>query len=898
MDWRQEIRDELAKRSSRSAADQSSVVEELAQHADAAFQAARADGESPDAATEHVRALIRAWSAGETPRRIERPALIEAAPAVGGWMTGLGLDLRHALRLLARQWTFSVVAVLMIALGIGASTAIFSVVNGVLLTPLPWPGAPGLVRVNETREGGSVNLSPVFSNATYLAWQKSATTIDGLGGWSTSTMPLDNGDSVERVQGARVTPSLFPLLGVSPLIGPGLTADDATKNVMVLSHGFWRERFGGATDVVGRSLRIGKDTFTVAGVMPDGFMFPTPDVRFWLSMNVPEPIVPTGGTTVSLFEALARLKPGATPAQAAQEAQAAARTLGDLGPVIPAVFGSNGPALVAATPLAEAFVGDVRPALAVLLAAVTLLWLAAIGNVASMQMAHAVARRREVAIRAAIGAGRGRLARQLIVENGLLAVIGGALGIGIAAGLLRTLPALLPSDFPRAELIAIDGSVLAFAAALSIAASLVIAVWPSRVATSLNIRSAISIDAGAGAGSMKGALGSRRAISALQVAIAAMLLVGGGLLARSFVNQLTLDRGYDATNVLTARVQFPETIATAADRRRVYGAILDSLSSEPGVVAAGLSDSVPLGGRERRFASTTVDDDGTRHTVSALLRTVTPGYFAAIGMRLADGRLLEPTDVMASEPVVVVNRTFATKYLSASPIGQVLPAGVDSQRQNVTQWKVAGVLEDAMRASATDPPQPEIFVSTEQLTVGPQQASYLIVRTSGDPVALTPVLRRLVRAADTRAVIEEPMTMDARLMTSLARPRLYAILLGGFATFAALIALVGLFGGLSYGVTQRTREISLRAALGATPGAIVWLVVSEGAVLTVVGVGVGILSASAGARALGQYLYGVTTRDPLTYVLVAVVVLAVGLVASALPARRAAAIDPLKGLRS
>jgi putative ABC transport system permease protein len=900
MDWRQEVRDALQHHPrTHGAAVSDDVIEELAQHAHAAYEEARANGDTPHAAHARVRQLIDGWTAlGHAPKRPLDTTLAEAAPAGSSWFAGLGLDIRHAFRLLARQRGFAVVSIVMIALGIGATTAIFSVVNGVLLTPLPWPNAASLVRVSETREGGSVNLTPVFSNATYHAWLSHATTIDGIGGWSENTMTLDTGDGVDRIRMASVTPSLFPLLGVAPALGPGITPADEERDVVVLSDGFWRDRFGAAPDIVGRTMRIGEKVFTVVGVMPRGFLFPNADARFWTPMTVPQEAVPGGGHQFSLFSAVAHRKSGATPATIAAEAQAAARTLGDLGPVVPAVFGSNGLALVQAVPLTEAFVGDVRTVLTVLLAAVALLWLAAVGNVASMQMAHAVARRREVAIRAAIGAGAARLARQLAVENGVLALIGGAIGIGLASALLRVLPALLPADFPRAETIAIDARVLSFATLLALAASLVIALWPARSARRIDLRSAVSVDAGAGAGSARGALRSRRFVSGLQVAIASMLLVGGGLLGRSFYNQWRVDRGYDATNVLTARVLLPPTVATPADRTRVFGQIADRLRAEPGVTAVAVADSVPLGGRERRFASTTAEEGRPPVTVSALLRTVTPAYFQSLGLRLHAGRVFTDADTMTSEPVVVVNKTFADKYLGATPVGETLTAGVDSGRQTVTAWKVVGVLEDAMRAAPTDPVQPEIFVATGQMTRGADAASFVIARTTGDPDRLVPVLRRLVREADPRAAVEQPMTMDDRLMMSLARPRLYAVLLGGFAAFAAIVALVGLFGGLLYGVTQRTREISLRAALGATPADIVWRVVREGAAVTLVGVVVGMAASALTARVLGQYLYGITTRDPLTFGVVAVVLLAVGLVASALPARRAAAIDPLAGLRN
>jgi predicted permease len=756
------------------------------------------------------------------------------------------------------------------------------------------------VRVAETRRGGTVNTRPVLSNATYLAWAEQATTIDALAGYSETTVTLDTEAGAERVGAARVTASLFPMLGVAPLVGPGFSAAEEERDLAVLSYGFWQERFGGAPDVVGQTLRLASGPVTVVGVMPAGFMFPTPAARLWLPSPIRVAIRPGGGSLISLFDAVARLKPGVTPAQAAGEAERAARALPDLGPVIPAVFGSKGEAVVVAQPLAEALIGDVRPALWILLAAVVLLWLAAVGNVASLQMAHAAARRREVAIRAAIGAGSRRLVRQLLVENAMLGVTGGAAGLLLTAALLRVLPALLPADFPRAETVAIDGRVFAFAAVLAIAASGIIALLPARLAAALDLRSAIAGDATADGASdgRHGATRFRGFIIAGQVAIAVVLLVGGMLLGRSFMNLWRLDRGFDSSNVLTARVQWPTSRDTGAKRLLAFDEVLTRIGARPGVRAVGLSDAIPLGGSERRFASTIVEPGRETRTVSALLREVTPGYFAAMGMRVSEGRILADTDTMTSEPVALVNRTFAQKYLSATPVGERLPIGIDNVREGSQMWLIVGVLDDVLRANAVDPVQPEIFVSVRQMSGGAGSTSYVTLRTEGDAAAFTDALRLAVHEVDRRATVDQAMTMDARLMRSLARPRLFAVLFGGFAAFAALVAMAGLFGGLSYGVTQRTREIGLRTALGATPWSIVRLIVAQGAVLTLAGLAVGLTAASLSARVLSAFLFGISAYDLASYVGVAAVLLVTALVACALPARRAASIDPLTGLRS
>jgi len=895
MNWRAEIRSEFARRGKQA---DDTIVEEMSQHAESAWESARAEGADKDVAASRVRALIESWCAETNgPRRIDRASLVEAAPASSSWLAGIGLDVRHALRLFQRHRGFAVISVLMIALGIGATATIFSVVNGVLLKPLPWPNSAQLIRVSETRRGGTVSLAPELTNATYLAWLEHAKTIDGLAGYGETTAILNGPNGAERVAAANVTATLFPLIGVAPFLGNGFTTAEDELPVVVLSYGFWQERFGGAPDVIGKTLRFSNATRTVVGVMPDGFMFPPPGGGVGLPRQLPPPVGPagpSGGTTVTMFTAIAKLKPGVTVEQVGDEAQRAARALPDLGPVIPAVFGSTGEAVVTALPLADALVGDVKSVLWILLAAVVLLWLAAVGNVASMQMAHAVARRREVAVRAAIGAGTLRLVRQLFVENAVLGLLGGAAGVGLTALLLRALPAYLPADFPRSETLAMDGRVVTVAVLLALAASLVIALLPARLAASLDLRSAIAGDAAASGGWRQGPARSRQLIIAGQVAIAAILLVGGALLGRSFFNLLRLDRGFDGANVVTARVQLPPSRNSAALRDAAFADMIARLRSRPGVIVAGLSEGIPLGGSERRFASTSREPGRPDVTISALLRQVSPGYLQAIGMRRLAGRELEETDNATSEPVVVVNKTFVRRYLGDQPLGVILPANVDSQRQDKGNWRVVGVVDDVLRGNSAASIQPEIFVNAVQLTSGPSASSFLTVRTSSDAASLAADMRDIVRAVEIGATIDQPMTMEARLMKTLARPRLYAVLFAGFSIFAALVAMGGLFGGLSYGVTQRTKEIALRSALGASRWDISRLIIGQGIAMTLAGLTVGLSAAALSTRLLSRFLFGVTASDGWTFAAVAAAMLIVAMIACAIPARRAATIDPLK----
>lgn len=902
MDWRAEIRAEFARLGKPADED---VTEELAQHAAAAWTAERAEGSTADRADAAVRELIHAWCLGAADiARPRRTPLLESAPAARSPFAGLGLDIRHSLRLLRRQPGFSVVSVLMIALGIASTTAIFSVVNGVLLKPLPWRDAGRLIRIVESRDGGNLRL-PIFSNASYLAWKEHAETVEGLGAYITSTVSFDGSAGLERIASAGVSASAFPLLGVQPILGTVFAdADELAPNNIIVSYGFWQERFAGARDVIGKTLMLDGRPRTIIGVMPDGFDFPSRGVRLWTPFRVVPAIVPgSKQTSISMFAAFARLKPGVTPSQAAAEGGARGTAGPDLGMVTSAVFGATGPVRVTAQPMLDSIVGDMKDALWVLLAAVALLCVAAIGNVANMQLAQANARRREMAMRAAIGAGGGRLARQLFVETGVMALIGGVLGLGLTAAILRALPSLLPGDFPRAADVGIDARVALVVVALTILVALIVGLMPVRMARRVRLTSAIAENGSAPVGHRlrSPAARSRALIIAGQVAIAAVLLVGASLLIRSFQTMASADRGFAPSNLMTSRVTLLGQKLSPSARAEFFSTVAAKLRALPGVTTVGYSDVLPLGGTFTRvsFNRTSGEAPGDpNNNISAASRTVSANYASALGLRILQGRGFNESDTATSEPVMLVNEAFVRRYITGDPLAVSLPAGFDSAVEARNPWRIVGVVADVRNQSADEPPQPEVYCSVHQLSDGPSATQYVAVRTTGDSAPVAARLRDIVRETSSRAVAEQIMTMDARLMTSLSRPRLYAVLLGGFALFAALVAVIGLFGGLSYSVSQRTREIGVRTALGATPSEIMRLVVAQGMVMTVLGLVTGLLAAAFATRLLGQFLFGVTAHDPFSFAVVAIGLAAVAALACALPARRAARVDPLKGLRS
>ena len=882
------------------------IVEELAQHAAATYEKARAEGADRDDARRQAQAQLDAWcrDAALLRRRPRRPPAVELPPSGSGRLAGLAQDARYALRVLGRQPGHTLVAVLTMALGIGATTALVGVANGVLLAPLPWPEADRLVRLSETREGGNNRFRTILTNATYLAWKDEPQTLDAIAGYGGGDLVTLTGmGDPERLSVREVTPSLFPLLRATPLHGTLFGPEDERRDVVVLSYGLWQQRFGGDPAAVGRLIQLDGTPHETVAVMPRDFAFPDPATRAWLPFAV-RPVLGENpnSRSLSMFIGIGRLRAGATPEQAAAEGTARGRTAPDLGLVGVAVFGTKGPVTVSAVPLLESMTAEVRPAILVFLIAVGLLLATATANVASLQLARATTRRRDTAIRSALGAGRGRLARQLLVESSTVGLAGGVAGLLLAAGLTAALPAVLPADFPRLDAIAIDLRVAIFALVLSLVTGIVFGLLPTWQARRLDLVASLAEDGQApvGGGGRSSIARARALIMASQVAMACVLLVGAALLGRTFVALVGADRGYDPANVLTASLSMPDESFTAERRTQLLDAILERLGGQAGVRHAAASGVLPLTGGEAMMGFTMPARDGSSDAVQvqAMVRMVSPGYFDALGIRVLDGRGFTDTDTLNAQPVVIVNRTFAERYLGPSPVGESLPVnagGGETRRDSV----IVGVIDDVRQRGATDPPQPELYYCYLQREDGyGSSLAYLIVRTATEPAAFVPTLRALVRDEDETLALDSVMTMEDRVWSSLAQPRLYAVLLGGFAIFALAIAGVGLFGVLSYSVAQRTREIGVRTALGATPGAIVRLVVGQGLTMTVVGLAAGLLASVWLAGLLGTFLYGVSAHDAVTFVTVPLVLLLVALIACAVPARRAARVDPQRVLRA
>jgi putative ABC transport system permease protein len=785
------------------------------------------------------------------------------------------------------------------------------VAYGVLLKPLPWKDADRIVRPTETRQGRPGRIRGTITNGTYLAWTEQPATIDALGGYSvvarSMTVRMAGSRDPARATVGRLTPSMFDVLGVTSLRGRVFVAADALIGdgaypdpaVAILSWGLWQEWYGGRDDAIGATLHVDDVPVTVVGVMARDFAFPDRGTQMWLPM--PIGAVKGAGPVLRLmiFGALAKLKPGYSPAQAAAEATARARTAPDPGLAAVSMFGSSAPAEIAVTSAVEAATADVRPAITLLLAAVTLLLATATANVSSLQLARATTRRREIAVRAAIGAGFARLGRQLLVESGLIGLAGGVVGLVLALMTHRLLLILLPADFPRLDDIALNLPVLAFALVVSVATSVACCMLPALQLRRVELVQALVEDGGTSTsgGRRSGAGRLRTMVMAGQVAVACVLLVGAMLLARSFVALLHADRGYDPVNLLTAQMD-PGGEYDGRRRAALADAVVSRLSGVPGVSDAAAGNALPfvsMGGNYG-FTMPSPSNPGIRQQVQTLTRLVSPTYFQTLRLRLVAGRLLTDADTEASRPAVVVNRSFSLRYLGASPIGTRLPMAFGERRPDCD---VVGIVEDMRQSDVTDAPAPELFVSYRQmpdrLLNGPL---ILVVRTVGDPLPQAGLLRTAVREQDPAILVHSVMTMEERVVTSLAKPRLYAMMLGAFGGFALAIAAVGLFSVLSYSVAHRAREIGVRTALGAQTRDIVALVLKQAAGIAIGGVVFGLAASVLLSRFLTAFLYGVVAHDLTSFAVVAVVLMLAVALACVVPARRAARVNPLIAMRS
>ncbi len=800
-------------------------------------------------------------------------------------------DLRYAARTLLRARGFTLAVLLTLALGIGATTAMFGVVHGVLLRPLSFPAPDRLVMVWERNPEGTRDRNSV-SPANVAEWREQSTTFEGLAAFVRFPASLTGQGEPEAVQGQAVTPNFFSLLRVRPALGRAFLSGDEnggdaaadTPTPVILSHELWARRYNADPGIIGRVIMVSDASATVIGVMPPGTDVLDSRPALWIPISIdPE-------TTGRYLSVVGRLKDGATLEHARAEMGAVARRLSAAKPE------NNLDWSVNVVPLHDDTVGEARPALLVLLGAVGLLLLIACANVANLLLARASVRRKELALRVSLGATRGRLVRQMLTEALLLAVAGGALGVLAAVWGTRLLLNALPDGvaIPRTEQVGFSVPVFAFAAGVTLLTGALFGMAPALAAGDGSAHHDLKdASRGATAGPGRGRL--RGAIVVSQVALAVVLLAGAGLLGRSFWRLLSVDTGIHAERVLTARVSLPNARYEEPERRVVFNdELFRRVDALPGVSAVGSVGWLPMTGDKSATGFTVAGRPAPEpgKEPGADIRSVGGDYFRVLGVPLVRGRLFTGADGVAAPRVFVVNQAFVREHFPGEdPLG----------RRVAVQWdedpvgEIVGVVGDERESGPASKAAPAIYFWHAQ---DPWSSFSLLVRTSGEPGALSAAVAREVQAVDPLLPVDAVRPMTSVVSDVVARPRLNAVLLGAFAAAALLLAALGIYGVIAYGVSQRTREIGVRVALGATPREVLRMVVGQGVRMAAVGLGVGLLVALAATRLMRGMLFGVEPGDPLTLAAVLAGLGAVALLASSLPARRAARVDPLQALRA
>lgn len=809
-------------------------------------------------------------------------------------MTSLMQDVRYALRMLRKSPGFTAVVLLVLMIGIGANIAIFSVVNTVLLRPLPYRDPGRLVRVWEQLPGigyGQVGTA----TGEYLDYQSQNRVFSGIAGYKNDTVNLTGSGQPERVPITRATANLFPVLGVEPMLGRTYSADEdrpGGPKVAVLSYGLWQRRFGADRKIVGHTIALDGQPYAVIGVMPRSFQFPyatlpySDQAELWVPVAFTPDEIADRVREFGTFT-VARLRPGVSLAQAQDDVR---RVAADFQKSNAQVYRGS----IYVNAMATSFAGDivlkVRPMLLVLMGAVGFVLLIACANLANLLLARSSGRRREVAVRAALGATRGRLALQALTESVLLAILGGGLGLLAAEWAVRLIVAYGPEQVPRLADVRMDSGVLLFAFGISLLTGVLFGLAPALRSSGADLQSALK-DAESRAGSSRERGRLRDALVVLETACSLMLLIGAGLLVNSFIRVMRVPPGFDAHGVLIARTQFddsrypkPEQLATAEH------AITQRLTRLPGVEAVGFVSTLPLADHRQigfRIEGSAADDF---HEADNAL--VDENYFRAIGVPVVRGRVFTAQDTTATPLAAVVNQALARTYFPGQdPVGKRLLWG------GRAPFTIVGVVGD-VRASALDADvTPMIYMSNWQVTSGVSRHAVFVIRTGSEPGGLAAAVRHEIGEVDKDLPVFGVMTMDDVLAASVEQRRFTMSLLAGFAALALLMAVIGLYGVLSYSVTQRTHEMGVRMALGARAGDVLRLVVGHGIRVALVGAAAGMVAAFAATRLLSRMLFGVSPLDLTTFAVVAAVLLIAALLASYLPARRATRVDPMVALR-
>jgi putative ABC transport system permease protein len=792
-------------------------------------------------------------------------------------------DLRYGVRMLLKNPGFALVAVIALALGIGANAAIFSVVNAVLLRSLPFDDPDRLIVLRENKPPQFPEFSVAPGN--FLDWQKQNTVFEKLAAIRGSSYNLVDTGEPERLRGARVSAGLFEMLGVKPASGRTFAAEEDQPGhdaVVILSHSLWQRRFGADPNILGRTLTLNASTYTVIGVMAPDFQFPDRETELFTPVAFDAKQADQHGA--HYISAIGRLKPGVTIEQARTEMSAIAARLAQQYPDSNTGWG------VSLFKMQEYESRDIKPALLILLGAVALVLLIACANVANLLLARATARQREIAIRTALGASRWRVIRQLLTESVLLALVGGGIGLILAVWGVDLLLALAPEDLPHVKGGTVDARVLGFTILITLLTGIIFGLVPALQSSRPNLNETLKEG---GRGTTTGHNRVRSSLVITEVAVALVLLIGAGLLIRSFYRLQQVNPGFNPQNALAVSIslpgkKYPEEEQNAA----FFTQLTERVSTLPGVVAVGVAQVLPIqSDYVLGFNIQGRPPDAPGDEPSTNYYAVSPGYFKAMGIPLLRGRLFTEQDKKDAPRVAVINETMAKKFFpNEDPIGK----GINVTNGPERFREIVGIVGDVKQYGLDQPTTAQTY---EPYLQTPFQNMTLVVRTDGNPAGLTAGVRSQVLSIDKDQPVSRIRTLEQVISESVAKQRFAMLLLGIFAMVALVLAGVGLYGVMSYAVTQRTHEIGIRMALGAQQRDVLKLVVGHGMILALVGVAIGLIASLALTRVMTTLLFGVSATDPLTFLAIPALLAGVALLASFMPARRAMKVDPMVALR-
>lgn len=795
-------------------------------------------------------------------------------------------DLRYAARSLRHNPGVTAAAVLTLAIAIGANTAMFSLVNGILLRPFPFPEPERLVQVWDSNPGRGWNTFSV-SPPNFLDYRRQNTSFESLTSYFNSNTTLTGIDEPERIRATVVGPDYFQTFGVQPQLGRAFAPSDnepGAEAVVILSARLWNRRFGADASVVGESIMLGGEPMTVVGVFTEPVDAPA-TAELWMPVNLsPDNL---GSRGAHYFAVVGRLKRDVTFEAATTDLQGIATRLADAYP------DTNEGWTVSPRLLHEERVGQARDSLVLLTGAVALVLLIGCANLANLMLARAAGRTGEIAVRAALGAGRGRILAQTLCESVLLSVSGGALGVLVARAVTATVVALAPDGLPRLDEVAIDPSVLGYAVLLSIGTGLLFGIVPALQSSSMDVGGALK--QGARGTTTRG--GVRHSLVVAEVAIAVVVVIGAGLLLRSLWLVEAVDPGFAVEGRVAGRIGLPSTYPEPEQQARFFNELLANVSAAPGIEDAAATTRLPMSGDfSISFTIEGKPEPTPDQEPSAELRIVSPSYFSTLGIPLLRGRTLAETERLEDPPVVVINQRLADMYFPGEdPIGQRMRIGYRHSRDAERVREIVGVVGNTRVFGLASDDAPVYYLSYRQT---PEPGMAIIVRSSGDTGAAVDTLRRELAALDDDIPLYSVTTLPRHLHASTGRRRFRALLLGSFAAVALLLASIGIYGVMSYTVARRCREMGIRMALGADRASVRTMVLRRGLGLAAAGVALGALGALALGRLLDSFLFGVTATDPLTFASVATFLMAVALLACYLPARRATRVDPTVAMRA